>query len=219
MINQGTVVDISTGGVADSTTTTANMGKSSEVLMAEVHGKYYYQTYRGNMFHGSTVTAGVTIPIASTLTPTFSLWNPAGNTKNLVLVTVLIGWSATTAALGELVWTATTNAGSGISTTAPFVAFGTGTPVNALLGAGKVSIARLASGGTTTLVAASTFYRNTGFSITATTAATSVAPGWTWRDDIDGQVIIPPNNAIHLMGSTAIAISANVTVTWYEAPV
>lgn len=218
MLSQGVVVDPSTGGTADGTTTSLNFGRSNDVLCSELHGKYYQQTYRGNMFYGSTVTAGVVIPIASTLTPTYSVWNPAGSGKNMVPVVALIGWTATTAALGELVWQATTNAGSSISTTAPLVAFGTGTPVNALLGAGKTSVVRLGSGGTTTLVAASTFYRATGMSITATTAATSVAPGWVWRDDFDGSSIVPPGNAIHLMGTTAIAVSLTVTLVWYEAP-
>lgn len=218
MLAQGTVVDISAGGVADNTVTQLNFGRSNDLLMSEVHGKYYQQTYRGNMFHGSTATAGVVIPIASTLTPTYSIWNPAGSGKNLVFVCALFGWTATTAALGNLVWQATTNAGSGISSTAPFVAFGTGTPTNALLGAGKASVARLGSGGTTTLVAASTFYRSTGCSITATTAATSVAPGWVWRDDFDGQFVVPPGNAVHLLATTAIAVTLQITTTWYEAP-
>jgi len=218
MLAQGVVVDPSTGGVADGTTTQANFGRSNDLLMSEVHGKYYQQTYRGNMFYGSTATGGVVIPIASSLTPTYSIWNPAGSGKNLVPVVALFGWTATTAALGNLVWQATTNAGSSISSTAPFVAFGTGTPVNALLGAGKTSVMRLGSGGTTTLVAASTFYRSTACSITATTAATSVAPGWVWRDDFDGSSIIPPGNAIHLFGTTAIAVTLQVTLVWYEAP-
>lgn len=218
MQTSGVVVDISTGGTADGATPQINFGRSNDVLMSEVHGKFYQQTYRGNMFYGSTATGGVVIPIASSLTPTYSIWNPAGSGKNLVPVVALIGWTATTAALGNLVWQATTNAGSGISSTAPFVAFGTGTPVNALLGAGKASVMRLGSGGTTTLVAAASFYRSTGMSVTATTAATSVAPGWVWRDDFDGTSVIPPGNAIHLFGTTAIAITAQVTMVWYEAP-
>jgi hypothetical protein len=77
---------------------------------------------------------------------------------------------------------------------------------------------RTATGGTTTLVAASTFYRSTGMSITATTAATSVAPGWVWRDDFDGTSIVPPGNAIHLMASTAILITGTITTVYAEIP-
>lgn len=216
MYLQGVVFDPSGAASTDGSTQTANMGRANELITANLHADHFQQCYRGNVFYGSTATGGVVVPIASTLTPTYSLWNPAGSGKLLVPIVTLIGWTATTAALGSLVWTATTNAGSGISSTAPFVAFGTGTPVNANLGSGKASVARLGSGGTTTLVAAPSFYRETGMSVTATTAATSVAPGWVWRDDWNGGGIIPPGNAIHLMGTTAIAITAQVTLAWYE---
>ncbi len=130
----------------------------------------------------------------------------------------LIGWTAITAALGSLVWTATTNAGDVISTTAPFVAFGTGTPLNANLGSGKVSQMRVATGGTTTIVAAATFYRGTGICLAPTTAATTTAPWWTARDDWDGGSVIGPGNAIHLMASTAVLVQATVTFVYAEIP-
>jgi hypothetical protein len=218
MFLQGFVSDPSTAASADGATPVVNMGRANEALVAELHGKYFTQCYRGNVYASSTATTGVVIPIATTLTPTYSLWNPAGSGKLLVPIVCYIGWTSTTAALGTVLWMATTNAGSSISSTAPFVAFGTGTPVNQNLGAGKVSQVRAANGGTTTLVAAATVFRESGWSITATTAATSVAPGWTWRDDFDGSAIIPPGNAIHLMATTAIAITATITTIWYEPP-
>ncbi len=218
MFAQGVVFDPSAGASADGATVQANFGRANDLIVSELHGKYFQECYRGNVYYASTATAGVVIPIASTLTPTYSIWNPAGSGKLLVPIATLIGWVATTAALGSFCWTATTNAGSGISSTAPFVAFGTGTAVNANFGSSKASVMRTGTGGTTTLVAAATFYRHLGLSITATTAATSVAPGWQWRDDWDGTGIIQPGNAIHLMGTTAIAVTAAVTLIYYEIP-
>ena len=217
-ITQGVVLDPSAGSAADGATVTANFGRSNDLIVSELHGKYFQQAYRGNVYYASTATAGVVIPIASTLTPTYSIWNPAGSGKLLVPIVTLLGWTATTAALGSFVWQATTNAGSNISTTAPFVAFGTGSAVNANLGSGKASQMRIGSGGTTTLVAASTFYRGTGVSTTPTTAATSVAPWWIARDDWDGSGIVPPGNAIHLMATTAILVTANITLVYAEVP-
>lgn len=217
--NQGIPQDPSTAAAAAGSTVTANVGRSNEQLVSELYGKYYYQAYYGNVFYASTVTAGVVIPISSSLTPTYSVWNPAGSGKNLVPIATLIGWTATSAALGSFIWMATTNAGANISSTAPFVAFGTGSAVNANLGSGKVSSMRIGSGGTTTLVAAPTVYRETGMSITATTAATATGPGWVWRDDWDGTGIVGPGNAIHLMGTTAIAVAATVTLVYLEIPI
>ena len=216
MYLQGVVFDPSGAASTDGSTVTANFGRANELIVSELHGKYFEQCYRGNVYYASTTTAGVVIPISSTLTPTYSLWNPAGSGKLMVPIYALIGWTATTAALGSFVWHATTNAGSNISSTAPFVAFGTGTAVNANMGSGKVSAMRVGSGGTTTLVAAATFFRATGLSITPTTAATSTAPGWLWKDDWDGAGIIPPGNAISLFGTTAIAVTATVTMVYEE---
>lgn len=194
------------------------IGDDRQQMADNLHGKYFSQALRGNVYHGSTAAAGVVVPISTTLTPTFSLWNPAGSGVNLELINVKVLWSATTAALGGLLWMYTPNAGSGISTTAPFVAFGSGTAANGLVGAGTGK-ARLASGGTTTLVAAATMLTNLGASITATTAATATGPGWQWKDDYDGSIILPPSTAIHLMASTAILITATISVAWAEVPV
>jgi len=218
MFAQGIVVDPSSAATFDGSTATINMGRANEVLVASLHGKYFEQCYRGNVYYISTATAGVVIPIASTLTPTYSVWNPAGSGKLMIPIVTLIGWTANTAALGTLVWTATTNTGNTISSTAPFVAFGTGTPLNANLGSGKVSQMRAGSGGTTTLVAAGVFYRGTGISMTATTAATTVAPWWIARDDWEGGSVIGPGNAVHLMASTAVLVAATVTLVYAEIP-
>lgn len=220
MFFQGTVFDPSNAATPDGSTPAINMGRANEALVAQLHGKYFEQAYRGNIYIGSTSSAGAVIAISSTLTPTYTIWNPAGSGKLIVPVVTLIGWTATTAALGSFVWTATTNAGNTISSTAPFVAFTTpATPVNSNVGSGKVSVAKFGAQGTTiTLVAAASFFRETGCQITATTAATAAAPGWIWRDDWDGTAIIPPGNAIHLMAATAILTTATVSTVWVEVP-
>ena len=68
MLAQGVVVDPSTGGVTDGTTTQANFGRSNDLLMSEVHGKFYTQTYRGNAYWGATALAGVTLSIVTATT-------------------------------------------------------------------------------------------------------------------------------------------------------
>ncbi len=224
---QGTVLDPSAGGNPDGSTGNVTLGRANELIIAELHGKYLEQAYRGNVFMVSTTTAGVVLPIfvATTLTPTYSIWNPAGSGRLMVPIVLLLGWTATTAALGTLVWVATTNAGDHVAAVgpppAPIVAFGTQTaPVNANLGSGKVSQMRFSgTGGTTTLATGQpTFYRGTGITITATTSASTAQPWWTARDDWDGTSIIPPGNAIHLMGSTATLATVTATLVYLEVP-
>jgi len=216
MFAQGVVVDPSAGGVPDGTTSNINLGRSNEALVAELHGKYYEQCYRGNLYYTTTTAAGVALITSSTLTPTYSLWNPAGSGKNVVLVSLAIAWGTVTAVAGGVVWTATTNAGSGISSTAPFVAFGSGTAINANLGSGKVAQLRCATGGTTTLVAAATLFRTTGIAVGSTSLAGATA-WWVAKEDYDGSMIVAPGNAIHLMASTALAATCCITTAWYEA--
>ena len=217
---QGTTLDPSSAGSPDGSFPVVNLGRANEALVAQLHGKYFTQCYRGNVFYASTTTAGRVLSL-TTVTPTYSIWNPAGSGKLCIPFVTLIGWTATNAALGEIVWMATTNAGDTITTAgvAPLSAFGTGTPLNANLGSGKVSAMRIATAGTTTLTAVPTFYRSTGLSMLVTVATTATAaPGWVWRDDWDGGGIIPPGNVIHLMASTAIAIAACVTTAYVEVP-
>ena len=216
MLLQGLVADPSNAASADGSTNAVNMGRANDVILSTLHGRYFEQCYRGNIYYASTVTAGVVIPISSTLTPTYSIWNPAGSGKLCVPIVTLIGWTATTAALGSFVWHVTTNTGSSFTTAAPIQAFGTGTAVNAFTGAGRVSQIRTATGGTTTLAAAATFFRDTGMQLALTTAASANLAGWIWRDEWEGMTFLPPGNAMHLFGTTAIALAACVTLV-YEA--
>ena len=198
------------------------MGRANELLVSELHGKYFQQCYRGNVFIASTTTSGIVIPIATTKTMAYTIWNPAGSGKLLVPIVTLIGWTATAAALGSIIWTATTNAGGTIGSTGPIVSFTSpATVINANLGSGKVSQMKFGNDGTTIVTTlASTFYRETGCTvlIVGTTVNATQQPGFIWRDDWDGTAVIPPGNAIHLMATTAIAITATVSTVFEEIP-
>jgi hypothetical protein len=219
MFLTGIVSDPSNAATTDGTSATVNIGRANEALVAELHGKYFTQNYRGNVFIGSTSTTGVVIPIATTKAPVYTIWNPAGSGKLCVPLTTLISYNATTAVLGGLIWTATTNAGSQVGATAPIVTFSAqATPISANLGAGKGSQMKFANDASTvSITAAASFYRDTGVTVTATTVG-AIISGWQWRDDWDGTGIIPPGNAIHLMGSTAVALTAVISTVWAEIP-
>ncbi len=225
---QGTVFDPSAAGTPDGFTANVNLGRSNELIIAELHGKYLEQAYRGNVFLASTTTAGIVLPIfvATTITSTFSIWNPAGSGRLMVPIVTLVGWTATTAALGTIIWVASTNAGDRVSAAgatgaSPISTFTTPTaPINANLGSGKVSQMRFTgtTGSAALLTGQPTFYRGTGITISATTSASTAQPWWTARDDWDGTAIIPPGNAIHLMGSTATLATVTVTLAYLEVP-
>jgi len=190
------------------------------VLVAELHGKYFTENYRGNIFYGSTSTSGVVIPIATTKAPVYTIWNPAGSGKLCVPIATLVSWDATTGVLGGLVWTATTAAGAQVGATSPIVTFSApAAPISANLGAGKTSQMKFANDASTvSITAAGSFYRATGITVSAATAGVLNFGWFTARDDWDGTGIVPPGNAIHLMGSTAVAVTAVITTCWAELP-
>ena len=54
-------------------------GRDTDLIVSEYRGKYAEAGSRGQIFMGSTVIAGVVIPVAAaTLNSKFTLWNPAG---------------------------------------------------------------------------------------------------------------------------------------------
>jgi hypothetical protein len=74
---------------ADNTTANLRGGRTGEAIVQNLHGSYYEQNYRGNLFsNGSTTTAlsANTISLTATTTPILGVWNPPGSGKNLVLL-------------------------------------------------------------------------------------------------------------------------------------
>lgn len=221
----GVVTDPTAGNLGDGAPANPALGRAADLIVSELHGKYFTHNYRGNIFYGSTSTTGVAIPIASTKTPVYTIWNPQGSGKLLVpIVTLITPVSAAAAVLGGFVWMATTNAGSTTGATAPIVSFtNPTTPISAFLGRErqKASVMNFGNDATTiSITAAGTMYRHTGCATNATgTGATAAAQdlgAWIWRDEWDGTGVIPPNNAIHLMGNTAVAITVGISTAWAE---
>lgn len=189
-------------------------GKQMEMIVSELHGKYYTQTARGNLFIGPIATASA-IPITSTTAPTMILWNPTGSGKNAILVRYTAGWAATTEAPGNIQLAFVTGVGANIATGAPITAFTTVTPFNGLLGSGTVSSMKFGSAATLT---AATSFIPLGLSH-LTTTGTATFGSFTYLVDFDGMIIVPPGVAIFDVASTATASTYSRGLAWVEAPV
>lgn len=69
----------------DSAIFNARGGKQGEQMVSELHGRYYEQTYRGNMFSASIqAVATTTVGLATTYTG-LVISNPVGSAINMVL--------------------------------------------------------------------------------------------------------------------------------------
>jgi len=91
MFAQGTVGPIS---VADGSSAVGGVrtGRLNDVIVSELHGKYFEQTSRSNIYSltltttSSTIAAGNINAAAAAASTQFALWNPPSSKVNLVLI-------------------------------------------------------------------------------------------------------------------------------------
>lgn len=169
----------------------------------------------GQMFIGSTTSAGVAIPAHNATAQVFGLWNPAGSNVNLVLAKLSVGVATLgTNAVSSLGLSYVANAGSAIGASgAPITAFTATAALNAKLLTGPASKARFTLAATTI---APTFFYALGMAQNATT--TQPVAEQAYSHDFDGDVIIPPNTYIGLGGSAAPGSTYQVSLSWVEIP-
>lgn len=202
--------------VQDGIAYTALGGKNAETITSDLHGKWYSQNYRGQVYHGSTPAAGVAVPISTTTAPVFTLWNPAGSGKNFELIKLDVGTvTLGTRVVSDFVLMQKTGCGSTIATGGVITAFAA-TPnsvFSGIVGAASQSVASFSSAGTVTLATAATIFKNLPFSHDL--ASGGSLPVMTY--DFDGTVIIPPGVAVHIASNGAATGSTyGITLSWAE---
>lgn len=201
--------------LSDGSQPIALMGKSAELMVAELHGKYYTTAYRGTSYLGSTAGAGVVPPIYTTTAQTFGLWNKAGNTRNAVPQTLDVGIvTAGTVVVSSFCLGQSLSAGAGIAT-GNISAFTAGTPQGGNLGVSGGNSVAFTPSAATTLAATFLMALNYGFYSTAVTAA---SPAQSLHYDFEGGVIIPPNLAVWVANNVASSFTFNMTLRWEEPP-
>ena len=189
------------------------------LLVTESHGKYYEQTLRGNVYTASTPAAGIVIPIVAGTGTTPTLWNPAGSGVITEVIRMTVDWiSATPLPVGGFSFGYLYNTGANASTGAsnPILTFANIAPVNMNIGSGKVASTRFAAA-TVTFTTAATFFMPVGFSTDAA-VATGTYPPYQWIIDYDGQLCLPPGNALVLASTISSAGLFCVSYTFIESP-
>jgi hypothetical protein len=208
--------------LADNSTPDALAGRAGEALATQLHGKYYTQVYRGNVFIGSTAIAGVKLPISTTTTHVFAVWNPAGSLKNLVPLKLYAGLlNDTTAVAGHIVYQYKANVGTVVGAASQLTTFTSATIVNANLGAGVQSVAKFAAlAGAVVIDVAATFLKNAGINQLATSTTSSTTQmQWTTVEEFEGTLIIPPNTLFCVSANAALLNSLDLALVWEEVPV
>lgn len=206
MIIQGQIGQPTTTSMAAGTTPPARQGQLGELIVSELHGKYYETTYRRNMFT-ATLTSGTTTSAALSTTFTGLLvLNPNGSPVNLVVNKVgfaFIVAFAAGAAIGLQSGTQYTALLSGLTTTNTSVR-------SNLIGSGVVGNALTYSAATTTGPVVQQIFG------AGLTGAITTTPQVYSYFDVEGGLIVPPGAWIATYTSTASGSSGMLASIQYE---
>jgi len=99
MLIQGSVGQPSTTSIQPGTTPTIRQGQLGDVIVSELHGRYYETAYRRNLFNAAVQGTGITTSAGLVTGYTgLALTNPTTSTVNLVVTKVGYGVNAAPAA-------------------------------------------------------------------------------------------------------------------------
>lgn len=203
------------------------VGRLGDLIVSELHGRFYEQTFRGNVYSGgagltainnATFTTGT---LGATCTPIIAIWNPSGSGVNAVVLQAIMAatiTAATNTGGGPFVWATSTGNGA-ISTGS----FGTNRSTLAT-GGGKCKVIptnTALTGLTNNLVVQGASGLQGGssanFSFVGTAAGQATTPGGMSVENLDGSYIVPPGGVLALLATTTpVAHSVATNIVWEE---
>ena len=209
------------GPIASTTSISAGLqspgraGQLGDAIVSELHGRYYETTYRRANFTGATQAVLATATIAglsTSVTGVPVLYNPIGNTNNLVLNKVSLSILLAPAAPCAIGIATGYNAGTAVSGTLTSV-----TPKNRFLGLGAAPTGQMYFSAAITLPTAPTL---DVILTTADTGAITTAPaGVSGIYDLEGGLILTPGSYAVLYTSSVLVASALLAAfQWEEVP-
>lgn len=184
-------------------------GSHGEAIVQQGGGKYKEAVKRGNCYSATTAATGVAPGTALGTTSAFTLYNPVGSGKNLILQRASMGLISGTLGAG-VVWIT-----AGPTTDA--VPTGTAiTPKNKLIGSANTSIATALT--TATVTTQATKQIDVLCSLNEGVIATTAINNELIDKDFDGNLIIGPGTAISIQATAAAGSSPLVvfSVHWEE---
>lgn len=211
---------------ADGSNPVLRQTKTGELAVGDVHGRFYEQCYRGNIYTGGisntalASTNAIATGVTSSATPVIGLYNPSTSSVNLVILQATIVISTAVASgvnPGGFMWVYSTG-NTAVSTGS--------TPINTktLVAAGssaKFFAVSTALTGLTNSLAVLKACSIQPYNITG--AATNVT-GFIANpvDNVDGSIIVPPGGVVGIMNqlsTNAANPSVSVGIIWEEVAV
>lgn len=200
-------------------------GKLGELVVSELHGRFYEQAYRGNLYSiGCQLTAlsAATVLLTASAQPIVGIWNPPTSGMNLVpLQAALVDEinNVTSVALGAFVWAASLNNTALTAGLSPFnrkTMGSTGSQAKAF----ALSTASLLTGLTNNVVVFEAAEFNTASGLlTTTVAAATPTPSVSGVQNFDGSLIVPPGGVLVLLNTISVTThSVAARLLWEEVP-
>jgi hypothetical protein len=209
---------------ADGTDIQARAGRTGDQIVSELHGRFFEQCYRGNLFgFGLSNTAlvsanAIATGVSSSAQPVIGLYNPLTSPVNLVILQasiVIATVAATAVAPGGFMWVGSAG-NSAVSTgSSP-------TNLKTLLSPGgsygkAFSVSTALTGLTNSLAV----IRGTSICpINAAGAATAVSlMQGVAVENVDGSLIVPPGGVVGIMNQiSTTTLSVTTSIMWEEFP-
>jgi hypothetical protein len=169
------------------------------------------RTFRGN-------SASAVLPIFSNTAQKVALWNPAGNSKIAKIKRLTLTYVSTTGAAGGFVLGLVANAGAAVATGGNVSAFTDGVLNTSIFNgrAGDLTGPTCRYTPSAATVTAPVVLHHLGLNQLVLTAADATNAQWKADFAFDGDLWLPPNNAIVLAGNIATLVTAQSTITWEE---
>ena len=205
----------------------ARSGALQDLIVSELHGRFYELNKSGQLFSLAGAAAATTLAathatgtLGATATPIVGLWNPPTSGVNLEIIKAFVslsGYGANNAVSpGGFTWCGSVG-NTAISTGA--------VPYNLrslTAGATLTKAFANATGALTGLTNNMVLIR--GSAISAPTgiqpAAFTVGPACVVEESLDGSLIVPPGGVIALLGNVSTTtVNFNSSILWAESPV
>jgi hypothetical protein len=201
-------------------------GKLGELVVTELHGRFYEQVYRGNVYSiGCQLTAlsAATILLTASAQPIVGVWNPPTSGTNLVILQAALVDeinNVTSVAMGAFVWAVSLGNTSLTAGLAPFnrkTLQNNGSQAKGF----ALSTASLLTGITNNVVVFDAAEFNTASGLlTTTVAAATPTPSVSGVQNFDGSLIIPPGGVLALLNTvSSVTHSVAARLMWEEVPV
>lgn len=212
--------------LADGAVDATRQGKSGELVVQELHGQFFEQVVRGNVFSigcAPTALSAATVLLTASAQPIVGVWNPLTSGVNLaILQASLVDFinNVSSVALGGFVWAASSNNASLTAGLSPFnrkTLASTGSAARAF----SLSTASLLTGLTNNLVVFEGAEFNTASGLpTTTVAAATPTPSVAGVQNFNGSLIVPPGGVLALLNTVSVTThTVYGRLLWEEVPV